>query len=60
MFLAARSAVSTGCRVFAADADGYIVMPVVLEELVARLGAVARRAPRPHSTFGGLELDPTR
>jgi two-component system response regulator MprA len=60
VFLTARSAVSDRLSGFAAGADDYIIKPVVLEELVARLVAVARRAPRPLSRLGGLELDPTR
>jgi len=60
MFVTAREAVADRLAGFALGADDYVVKPVVLEELLARAGAVLRRSGRlPHrvTSVGDLVID---
>jgi two-component system, OmpR family, response regulator len=60
MFVTARQAVGDRLAGFAVGADDYVVKPVVLEELLARAGAVLRRSGRqPHrvTAVGDLVID---
>jgi DNA-binding response OmpR family regulator len=60
MFVTARDAVADRLAGFAVGADDYLVKPVVLEELLARAGAVLRRSgrsPRHVTTVGDLVID---
>lgn len=62
IMLTARDAVRDRVRALNAGADDYMVKPFSLDELVARLRALARRAPvaRPVVlVVGGLRLDPS-
>jgi two-component system OmpR family response regulator len=56
--LTARDQVSDRIRGLQAGADDYLVKPFDLNELLARIDAVARRtAPAPHVTVGDVSLD---
>jgi len=60
MFVTAREAVADRLAGFAVGADDYLVKPVVLEELLARAGAVLRRSgrlPRQVTTVGDVVID---
>src|SRR5882757_4720289 len=60
MFVTAREAVADRLAGFALGADDYLVKPVVLEELLARAGAVLRRSgrlPHPVTSVGDLVID---
>ena len=60
MFVTAKEAVADRLAGFALGADDYVVKPVVLEELLARAGAVLRRSGRLPSrvtTVGDLVID---
>jgi len=60
MFVTAKEAVADRVAGFALGADDYVVKPVVLEELLARAGAVLRRSGRLPSrvtTVGDLVID---
>ena len=62
LVLTARDAVPTGCAGLDAGADDYLVKPFALEELLARLRALLRRA-RPRDDgeilrYADVELDP--
>jgi two-component system response regulator MprA len=60
LFLTARDAVSDRLAGFAAGGDDYLIKPFDLDELIARLRALARRsAGEPTATLGDIELDPT-
>ena len=62
IMLTARDAVSDRVRALNAGADDYLVKPFSLDELVARLRALVRRAPveRPAVlAVGSLRLDPS-
>lgn len=61
LVLTARDAVPDRIRGFDAGADDYVVKPVDLHELAARLRALVRRAhgqPRDRLRAGDVELDP--
>jgi DNA-binding response OmpR family regulator len=61
LILTARDAKSDKLSGFAAGADDYVVKPVDVEELAARLHALIRRAAgeaRPRLACGPVELDP--
>ena len=63
LVLTARDAVADRIRGLDIGADDYVVKPVDLEELGARLRALVRRAhglPREHLCLGRLVLDPAR
>ena len=60
MFVTAREAVADRLAGFALGADDYLVKPVVLEELLARAGAVLRRSgrlPKRVTSVGDLVID---
>src|SRR3954462_5692515 len=59
LFLTARDAVSDRMAGFAAGGDDYVMKPFEVKELVARLGALLRRAaPDPGLLGRGLRLGP--
>ncbi|MFZ5636936.1 MAG: response regulator [Pseudomonadota bacterium] len=61
LILTARDAVEERVRGLDAGADDYVVKPVDLDELAARLRALVRRSdgdPRPCLQVGALRLDP--
>jgi two-component system OmpR family response regulator len=61
LMLTARDAVDDRVAGLDAGADDYVVKPVAFDELLARLRAVTRRAPRERPTLlevGDLRLDP--
>jgi two-component system, OmpR family, response regulator MprA len=63
LMLTARDAVGDRVAGLDAGADDYVVKPFALEELLARVRALLRRAgPEPDETlrFGDLELSPSR
>jgi two-component system OmpR family response regulator len=64
LFLTAKDAVSSRLAGFSAGADDYVIKPVVIEELLARLRALLRRSGRLETEVlevGDLILDePTR
>jgi two-component system OmpR family response regulator/two-component system response regulator QseB len=63
LVLTARDAVQDRIRGLNVGADDYVVKPVDLEELAARLRALVRRAhglPQEHLRHGRLLLDPAR
>ena len=64
LFLTAKDAVSSRLAGFSAGADDYVIKPVVIEELLARLRALLRRSGRLETDVlevGDLILDePTR
>src|SRR5438270_12191382 len=60
LFLTARDALTDRLSGFSAGGDDYLVKPFDVEELVARLQALLRRADaEPAIQAGGLELDPS-
>src|SRR4051812_2023792 len=59
LFLTARDAVSDRIAGFGAGGDDYVMKPFEVKELVARLGALLRRAaPDPGLVARGLRLHP--
>jgi DNA-binding response OmpR family regulator len=61
LILTARDAVEERVRGLDAGADDYVVKPVDLDELAARLRALVRRGdgdPRPQLRIGALRIDP--
>jgi two-component system, OmpR family, response regulator len=59
LFLTARDALTDRLSGFSAGGDDYLVKPFDIEELIARLQALLRRAGTDSSIqAGGLELDP--
>jgi two-component system, OmpR family, response regulator len=58
LFLTALDATHDHLAGFAAGADDYVTKPFVLKVLLARLEALARRAPARMATPDGLVLDP--
>ncbi|MEQ8834551.1 MAG: response regulator transcription factor [Miltoncostaeaceae bacterium] len=59
LFLTARDALVDRLAGFDAGGDDYLTKPFALDELVARLRALMRRAgPRPGVAVGGATLDP--
>ena len=63
LMLTARDAVDDRVAGLDAGADDYLVKPFALEELLARLRALLRRARRGRGrvlTFADLDLDPRR
>jgi two-component system, OmpR family, response regulator len=60
LFLTARDALTDRLSGFSAGGDDYLVKPFDIEELVARLQALVRRAGTDNNSIhaGGLELDP--
>ena len=61
LFLTARDAVDDRVRGLDVGADDYLVKPFALEELLARVRALARRGPTPRPirhVVGALEVDP--
>jgi DNA-binding response OmpR family regulator len=61
LVLTARDAVEDGVRGLDTGADDYVVKPVDLDELAARLRALVRRSggePAPVMEIGGLRVDP--
>src|ERR687894_2331883 len=61
LMLTARDAIDDRVAGLDAGADDYLVKPFALEELLARVRALLRRArpgEQPLLRFGGLELDP--
>jgi two-component system OmpR family response regulator len=61
LMLTARDAVGDKVRGLDTGADDYLTKPFALEELFARVRALARRGPQPRPTVlraGDLELDP--
>ena len=62
IMLTARDAVADRVRGLDAGADDYLVKPFALDELLARLRAIARRGPIPRPVVlevGDLRLDPS-
>jgi DNA-binding response OmpR family regulator len=64
VFLTAQDAVESRVAGLGVGADDYLVKPFAMEELVARVHALARRTPGPVSmpmlTVGDVVLDPSR
>jgi two-component system, OmpR family, response regulator len=59
LFLPARSALPDRLSGFSAGGDDYLTKPFAFSELVARIGALLRRAGHDDAvTVGGLRLDP--
>jgi DNA-binding response OmpR family regulator len=60
LFLTARDALTDRLSGFSAGGDDYLVKPFDIEELIARLQALVRRAGTDNNCIhaGGLELDP--
>lgn len=63
LVLTARSQVEDKIALFRQGCDDYLTKPFVFEELLGRVKALLRRAPRPvaeHMEYEGLELDAER
>src|SRR5947209_14014275 len=61
LFLTARDALTDRLSGFSAGGDDYVTKPFDIEEVVARLHALLRRAAgRPATRVGGLVLDPAQ
>jgi two-component system response regulator MprA len=61
LFLTARDALTDRLSGFSAGGDDYVTKPFDIEEVVARLHALLKRAPgRPATGVGGLVLDPAQ
>lgn len=61
LFLTAKDSGADRVSGFSAGGDDYLTKPFVFAELVARLRALARRAPVPvNDSVGDLRLDPVR
>jgi DNA-binding response OmpR family regulator len=63
LFLTARDAISDRVQGFQAGGDDYVVKPFALEELVARVSSLCRRAQYarpPVITVGDIEIDTAR
>ncbi|MBB5205059.1 DNA-binding response OmpR family regulator [Inhella inkyongensis] len=63
LVLTARDAIPDRIQGLDLGADDYVVKPIDLQELAARLRALARRAPNTHEPvlhWGSLSLDPAR
>ena len=60
LFLTARDGVHDKVAGFESGADDYLTKPFELPELLVRLSALARRAPRSSAAADGLTLDPAR
>jgi two-component system, OmpR family, response regulator len=61
LFLTARDALTDRLSGFSAGGDDYVTKPFDIEEVVARLHALLRRADgRPATRVGGLVLDPAQ
>jgi two-component system response regulator MprA len=58
LFLTARDALTDRLSGFSVGGDDYVTKPFDIEEVVARLHALLRRAGAPESTDGRLVLDP--
>jgi two-component system response regulator MprA len=58
LFLTARDALTDRLSGFIVGGDDYVTKPFDIEEVVARLQALLRRAQVPESTEGRLALDP--
>jgi two-component system response regulator MprA len=58
LFLTARDALTDRLSGFSVGGDDYVTKPFDIEEVVARLRALLRRADSPASTEIGLALDP--
>jgi len=60
LFLTARDALTDRLSGFSAGGDDYVTKPFDIEEVVARLNALLKRAARQSTTrIGGLVLDPS-
>jgi two-component system, OmpR family, response regulator len=58
LFLTARDAIPDRVSGFHAGGDDYLTKPFALAELLVRVRALVRRAPRPEPTAAGIVLDP--
>ena len=58
LFLTARDALPDRLSGFSSGGDDYMTKPFALDELIARLHALLRRAARDTPEVGGLRLDP--